>query len=697
MAKFSWRKKLHAGLATLALSALTLSAAPALAGATSADAEYLVGTGIYDVTGAVAETGMMGYAAGQEAIGLASRVYSHAFIVGDLKTSKRVVMVTIDTHSIQQNMRLGVLDKLKEKYGDLYTSQNVMLTATHTHASNAGISTEQLYRIAGKDGAGYNYDQRIVDAMVDGIVASISRAHDNLQPGNIEFQQGNLSGVARNRSAAAYATNPEAGNYATDVREDFEQLSFTAKDGTALGVLNWFGVHPTSFSMKWNLISSDNKGYAQYLFEEKMGSDPSDPHSFVAGFANSSVGDTVATAGNAYSVEGFQGTNDEYLNAKKAGTPQFEKAWELFQTSGEKLQGTVDARSHYVNMPGHKVAAEYTEGAGERQTCVPARGYSFAPGGENGPSNVPGVYEGMTNDNFDVFDRNLKIDQSFAGALVRGIGKMISLGKDPCQGEKPILVADGKFGWISTQMPFQVMRIGEVAIIAIPFETTTMATRKLEAFTAEIMKEDGIKQVILSSPANAYGGYMGTRAEYAAQHYEGASTEFGPYQFAATKQEISVLADSMRKGSTLGDGEMPKLPNTKLFSQRPGVVRDDVKPGEKFGQVLTQPAESYQAGDTAFAEFRGAHPKNNYRTLGNFGQVQKLENGKWVDYLGDRDWDTSFKWRRDGTSRSITTVEWRIGKDTPAGTYRFVQNGDWKNWKGEITPYSGTSDAFTVR
>lgn len=26
--------------------------------------------------------------------------------------------------------------------------------------------------------------------------------------------------------------------------------------------------------------------------------------------------------------------------------------------------------------------------------------------------------------------------------------------------------------------------------------------------------------------------------------------------------------------------ELPKLPNTKLFSQRPGVVRGDVKPGE---------------------------------------------------------------------------------------------------------------------
>lgn len=696
MAKLSIARKLGAGLATIALSVLAFTAAP-LASAAPADADYLVGAGIYDVTGAVAETGSFGYAAGQEMNGLNGRLYAHAFIVGDLNSTKRIAMVSVDTGAIFSNIRLAVLDRLKDKYGDLYTSQNVMITATHTHVGNSGMATDQLYRIAGNDGAGFNYDQRIVDTMVNGIVAAIERAHNNLQPGHIDFQQGKLSGVAKNRSAEAYANNPDASKYDTNVREDMEQLSLSAKDGKPLGVINWFGVHPTSFSLKQTHVSADNKGYAQYLFEQKMGSDPKDPQAFVAAFANSSLGDVVAVAGNSYSSPGFEGDANDFINAEKAGGPQFEKAWELFQSGGTRLQGDLDARARYITMPGRTVAPEFTDGDGEQKLCTSARGYSFAPGAENGPSDFPGVYEGMTNDNFDVFDRNMKVDQSFVGSLVRGIGKVISLGKDPCQAEKPILIADGKLGWSPKQLPFQVLRIGEVAIIAIPFEVATMPARHLQEMTLDIMKADGVKKVILSSPANAYAGYMATRAEYAKQNYEGASTEFGPYQLAGTKQEISYLANAMLDGKQVTDEALPKIPNTKLFAQRPGVVRDDTKNGETFGQVLQEPNESYQGGETAIAKFRGAHPKNNYRTMDSFTKVQKLENGNWKDYLDDHDWDTSYHWQRDGASRSITTVEWRINPSTHPGTYRLVQNGDWKNWKGIITPYTGTSRAFEVK
>ena len=37
------------------------------------------------------------------------------------------------------------------------------------------------------------------------------------------------------------------------------QLMFYDKDGAALGVLNWYAVHPTSMNNTNHLISSDNK------------------------------------------------------------------------------------------------------------------------------------------------------------------------------------------------------------------------------------------------------------------------------------------------------------------------------------------------------------------------------------------------------------------------------------------------------
>lgn len=699
MVKFTPLRKLCSvvAAATLALTMGTTALAdtqPAVA----ADANYLVGTGMYDVTGAVAQTGSFGYASGQEMSGLHERLYAHAFIVVDKAANQRVAVVSIDTGAIFPNVRQAVIERLHAKYGALYTDTNVMLSATHTHVGNGGMAVDTLYRIASNDGAGYNYDQKIVDAMVNGVVAAVDRAHANLEPGTVRLQEGELAGVTRNRSLPAYEANPESSKYSTNVRTEMAQLAFNSADGEALGVLNWFSTHPTSFPINWTLVSADNKGYAQYLFEQKMGSDPQRDKTFVAAFANRAMGDVVPVAGNSVSAPGYEGTDDDYLNAEIHGKQQFDKAYELFTAGGVQLAGEVDSRMAFVKMPGRVVDADYTDGAGAQKLCVSARGFSFAPGGENGPSNIPGVYEGMTKGTFSVTDAVNKIDRSFAGAIIRMVGKVIALGDDPCQAEKPILVADGKLGWTPTTLPMQIVRIGKLVIAGVPFEPTTMASRQLEdAITAAYAGTD-VTDVVVVGATNGYAGYVGTRAEFAAQHYEGASTEFGPYQLAALKQEYTRLAQAMVSGVDAASDPAPTLPNVKLFTQRPGVVFDDKPLREQFGQVLTQPAAQYSRGEVATAEFRGAHPKNNYRTMGTFLKVQRLVDGKWVDYLTDRDWDTTYHWKREGSAYSRTTVEWRIRNDVAPGTYRLVQLGDWKNgWTGKVTPYEGISNSFEVK
>ncbi|WP_124054567.1 neutral/alkaline non-lysosomal ceramidase N-terminal domain-containing protein [Arcanobacterium ihumii] len=699
--KFS--RRIGAGVAALTLSAALVTATPHIHAAasdipTTTATTYLVGAGIYDVTGAVAETGAFGYASGQEMNGLHERLYSHAFIIGEQNTSNRVVMVTVDTAAIFPNIRLGVLEQLKQKYGDLYNSNNVLIAATHTHVANSGMAIDQLYRIAGNDGAGYNYDQRIVDTMINGIVASIDRAHANLQPGTIDLQEGKLRGATKNRSVPGYNANPDAKDYADNISPEMTQLAFKSSDGKPLGILNWFSTHPTSFNIHWTLISADNKGYAQYMFEQKMGSNPADPHAFVAAFANSATGDVVPAQGNSVSAPGFEGLPDDYQNAEIAGKQQFDKAVELYEKGGKALSGPIEARTRYVKLPGYTVHAQYTNGEGEKQLCTSARGFSFAPGGENGPSNIPGVYEGMTKGSFDVVATADKIDQAIAGTVIRMVGKVISLGDDPCQAEKPILVADGKLGWTPTVLPLQIVRIGNLAVLGVPVEATTMSSRHMRANVAKILANDGVDSVVLAGLANGYGGYLATRAEYATQQYEGASTEFGPHQLGAFMQELDGLANAIINNSPVYDDALPKLPDTRAWLQRPGVAFDDKPAQEIFGQVLVQPQPLYHPGDKASAVFRGAHPKNNYRTMNTFLKVQKYENNQWVDYLTDRDWDTSFIWQREGGAYSRNTVEWRIRNNTPSGIYRLVQMGDWKNgWNGSITPYEGASVAFEVR
>jgi len=47
-------------------------------------------------------------------------------------------------------------------------------------------------------------------------------------------------------------------------------LKMVDTQGKALGMLNWFAVHPTSMNNTNKLISGDNKGLAAQLFEAKM-------------------------------------------------------------------------------------------------------------------------------------------------------------------------------------------------------------------------------------------------------------------------------------------------------------------------------------------------------------------------------------------------------------------------------------------
>ena len=85
------------------------------------------------------------------------------------------------------------------------------------------------------------------------------------------------------------------------------------------------------------------------------------------------------------------------------------------------------------------------------------------------------------------------------------------------------------------------------------------------------------------------------------------------------------------------------------------------------------------------------------RTEDTFLKVQRLNQGEWVDYLTDADFETSYTWQREGLAYSKVTISWRINADTPPGTYRIMHLGDWKNgWDDTITPYEGVSHSFKV-
>lgn len=694
------------GLGALAVSApIALSQKPGLACATQpgatpaapADGDWLIGAGIYDITGAVAETAAFGYADGKDMDGLHQRLYSHAFVIADPGSDRRVALASVDLGAVFPSVKLAVTAGLRSRLGGRYTDENVMIMATHTHVGTAGIAHETLYQIASADAAGYWFDQRNLDAVTNGIVESIVRADANLEPGTVEFASGTLAGASRNRSVPAYRNNSDASAFGADVNQTMTQLNFRAANGRPVGLLNWFAIHPTAFSNKFTKISGDSKGYAQWAFENRMDALPTDERPFVAGFANNDEGDVVSTQGNANSTGDFGGSANEYENAEIDGSRQFQRAEQLWEGGGRRLTGALDYRFRWVDFANYTVAAEYTSGEGAKKLPTAARGFSFAAGGENGPSTIPGIYEGMTRGSFSVADTINRVDTSALGGLTRFAFAAASLPwQDPAQAEKPVLLPTGAWKWAPTLLPVQVFRIGQLAVLGLPTEATTMSGRRLRATALEAFSGSGVDIVEIGGLANAYMGYTSTREEYAMQHYEGASTEYGPHQLGALQQEVAKLAGAIVSGEAVRSDRVPTLTRSRT-NQRPGVVLDDKPLHQRFGQVLTQPRASYRPGETASAVYRGAHPKNDFRTMRTFTEVQRWNGTGWETYLTDRDWDTTYTWKREGASYSRTTVEWRIRQGTPAGRYRLVQHGDWKNgWNHRITPYTGISNEFTV-
>lgn len=666
------------------------------------EAKYLVGAGIYDITGPAGEVVMMGYAnTEQKTAGIHQRLWSRAFVIGDTTTNKRVAIVSADIGFITQGIKQQVMAKLKNTYGDLYRDENVLLSATHTHSGPGGYSHYALYNITS-----YGYIEQNFNCIVEGIYNSIVRATGNLEPGSIEINSGRLDGVSINRSPQAYDNNPaqERAQYTDNVDKEMTVISFKNTNGDLLGEYNWFPLHATSMGNDNKLISSDNKGYASYLYEKEMKTDYKSNKNFVAAFGQSYSGDVSP---NIYGGTTGYGNND-FESTAYAGEKQYLKAKELVNSAATRVSGEIEYKHSYIDFSNINIDPKYSDGT-PRRTYPAAIGYSFAAGAEDGPSGVSMFHEGMTADDYP-------IDGSQNSILITSVQKAIGIfpyfdtiigTKYPELWEvhypKPILFAtsQGKpYPWTPEVLPIQIIKIGNLSIIAVPSEVTTMSGRRLiKTIKQTLDKESPNNKVVLSGVSNSYAEYIATPEEYDLQHYEGASTHFGKWTLNAYIQEFDKLANAIVNNTEVPSGPTPRnLINDQMCYQT-DVVLDNTPIGKKFGDIEQNVKTTYKAGETATVSFWSGHPKNDLKTQSTYLEVQKRSGNQWITVATDNDFETKYQWKRIdsvwGTSLSI--ISWDIPKDVVPGEYRIVHSGSYKNgWDGKVYPYSGVSGTFTV-
>lgn len=147
--------------------------------ATPTGDKYLIGVGKADITGPVVEINFAGYASlSQVGSGLRQRLYSRAFIIGDVNNpDDRFIYLILDTQSGDTAVRFGILEGLAALGSNysVYGQSNVAVTGTHQHSGPGAWFNYLLPQVTS-----LGFDPQSYQAIVDGALLSIQRAHQSL-------------------------------------------------------------------------------------------------------------------------------------------------------------------------------------------------------------------------------------------------------------------------------------------------------------------------------------------------------------------------------------------------------------------------------------------------------------------------------------------------------------------------------------
>ncbi|EST09983.1 Neutral/alkaline nonlysosomal ceramidase [Kalmanozyma brasiliensis GHG001] len=706
---------------------------------------------------------------------------SKSFIPTADGSATRWLFINSDICMGDTALRRAVVDQLRQKYPGIYGERNVAFVGTHSHAGPGGFMQSLLPTLTSKGVILQNFD-----AIVEGTVRAAERAHgdfDNRQAKlneeetrstRLSYGETRLEDAHVQRSRYAYEQNPQEERDLyndEDQDHDFGLLKFEDVAGsevTAAGFLSWYAVHGTSLYENNTLTSGDNKGLAALLYETAEQPDKlPGQNNFVAGFSQALVGDTSPNTKGAWCDDGSvceykhstcdngKGQDrvqtchgrgpawglDEYLGVSPTGgydwasneiiaRKQVDAARaimerDLSDSAGAKddyesmtlLTGPVKSVKMNIDMSQYTV---YRPDGTRVKTCPAALGYGFAGGTTDGPGAFDFVQGSNNTDHHNPF-----------WDLVKGFIKNPGPEQIECQAPKAILLDIGEihkpYDWGPSIVEVQMLRVGQLFILIVPGEFTTMAGRRLKKVVREAIQkaglvDEGVEPIVqVSGPASTYGHYVTTEEEYSVQRYEGSSTLFGPHTLEAYMDVFSRrLVPALRDGARdLPVGPQKEFDITKAWKLKTGVVYDNPPIGHSFGDVLEQPLLSYPIPNSANStltpfnkpltvssssnitvSFVAANPRNNLRLEGTYFEIQRYtDDGRWYVERTDGHHSTTMRWTRTNElhGSSVIDVGWDVEPWTKAGLYRVVYYGDRKTpVTGKIQSFEATSNEFYV-
>lgn len=474
--------------------------------------------------------GMMGYGQPHNFVKeVATPLFARAVIFQDEQGQKFIFLnleLAFISIAIKEEMTMR-LQALHPEWN--ITSAHLLMVSQHTHSAPGGFSHYPFYNFTIP-----GFRRKIFEAILTGCLNAVEAASKNITPSILKLGEYTIpedQDVAFNRSMKAYLNNPEVKQISAKdnhlaIDRTMRGLNIFDLSGKLRVHINWFGVHATSISSFNRRIHHDNKGEAAMNFERKH-------PGAMAIFAQAAAGDVSPNYVWDKKLKRTRGIlTDQYENAAYNGELQSDSAEMI--TSGEIIDGAIECHHLFHNIG--------------QEASAPAHGIAFFEGTLEGPgiSKLFGstlrllaksmkfsklLFNSRDNKEFyeDQGSKDVLLDHrsgEFIG-IPLSVWKKMPMIPDPVVGSFINHAKNNSLEtrpWVPPILPYQIVKIGQLVIVGVPGEITTIAAKRLKE-TLQIQFPES--QLIISSYANAYMGYVTTPEEYDLQCYEGGHTVYG--------------------------------------------------------------------------------------------------------------------------------------------------------------------------
>ncbi len=378
----------------------------------------------------------------------------------------------------------------------------VSIGATHTHGGPGQFLGTDFYNRFASNKPGFDaaWAQELAARIAGGVVAAV----DQRRPARLAWGRTEVWGLTRNRSLPSYVRNdgadPRRGAQRTyvSVNPDLHLLRVDAEaaDGgdEPLAALAVFSVHGTGVPMRSPTYNADLWAYV-----------------------TDEIGHRVARSHGRRPVVGaVEGTHADVAPALHPGTAGHLEARRLGRAIGAR------AAELYASLDGALRGEDVAVACGLREVDLersPSIGDVTLPRRPAvGAALVAGAFENET----PVIHRV----PPFRPGVPRRHADRPQGGKRVLGGPLQRLVLP--LSGFPRVLPVQVVRVGDAAIVGLPFELTVATGRRIADAVAAETRGHGVERVVVSSVANEYSGYCTTPEEYEEQRYEGGHTLYGP-------------------------------------------------------------------------------------------------------------------------------------------------------------------------